>query len=535
MKRELYYGDNLEILQNIEKESIDLIYLDPPFNSNAKYNILFKNKDGKESPAQFNVFEDTWSWNIESELILEELLKSTIADVILGLEKAIGRNDMLAYLVMMAIRLLGLYKILKPTGSLYLHCDPTASHYLKIILDAIFEPKFFKNEIIWKRVTSSQKGSQHKPKKFGNNHDIILFYGKTENAFFNPPKKKMGEKELEDKFPNIDEDGKRWKDDSAHIWSTPGMEARPNLCYTWKGFKNPHPSGWRLSKSRMNEEYKKGNFEIVTKKDGSRKLIRKVYQEDYQGENIGDLWDDINPAQGKERVGYPTQKPQALLERIIKSSSKKDDIILDPFCGCGTSIMAAEKLKRNWIGIDITYLAVDLVTKRLDTKPKITGVPKSLDDAQKLADSNKLQFQMWAVSLLGLLPNKKQASDRGVDGWAYFKTGKKYEKIIASVKGGNRLNPGMIRDLVGTMKSERSALGIFFCLKEPSKGMKEAAASSGIYTTPVGEKYPRVQIYNIQNYFKGIKLNIPNIITTNIPKQKIVKGEQSTLDVDDHT
>lgn len=531
-KNALYFGDNLDILKKyIINETIDLIYLDPPFNSNADYNIIFKNKDGKKSPAQIMAFTDTWEWDIESEATMDFLRNTRIGGTISGLEQSIGHNDLFAYVVMMAIRLLELHRILKKTGSIYVHCDPTASHYLKIVMDAIFDPKNFKNEIIWKRATSGQKGSQYASKKFGRNHDIILFYGKdTTLTKFYPPKRPLTAAEVDKKFNKVDPDGRRWMDDSSHIWRTPGMGARPNLCYDWKGFKNPHPSGWRLKKERLEEEYQKGNFEIIEKPDGTKKLIRKVYEENYKGENIGDLWDDIPPAQGAERVGYPTQKPEKLLERIIKASSVKGDFILDPFCGCGTTVMESERLHRTWIGIDITPLAVNMIGKRVYDKfkvrPEIHGIPNTVESAKILADQNKFQFETWAISLIpNIHPNQRQVGDKGIDGRGQISVidsqGKrKHEMIIVSVKGGQNIVPGMVRDLIGTIKSQRATFGIFICLKKPTKKTIQAADEAGVYHTEYGH-YPRVQIYTIEEYFQGIRPKIMSILdTTRVSMQK---------------
>ena len=371
----LLYGDNLEILrESIDDKSVDLIYLDPPFNSDRSYNVLFKTKTDRESTTQIKAFDDTWTWGKASAMYYHQLLTmgARTSEVIKGLKEVVGANDLMAYLVMMAIRLVELHRVLKDTGSMYLHCDPTASHHLKVILDAVFGPKNFKAEIIWKRATSTQKGSQHAAKKPGRNHDVILMYVKnTRMAKFKSPKRSLTEDEADKKFNKKDPDGRRWMDDSTHIWRTPGMGNRPNLCYTWRGFKNRHPSGWRLSRKRQEEEYQKGNFEIKKSHDGKDKLIRKVYEENYQGANIGDLWDDIAPAQGNERLGYPTQKPLSLLERIINMSSEEGDMVLDPFCGCGTAVHAAQRLNRNWIGIDVTHLAIGLIEYRMNSSWKL--------------------------------------------------------------------------------------------------------------------------------------------------------------------
>ncbi len=511
MNNTLYFGDNLDILREyIKDETIDLIYLDPPFNSKVNYNVIFKTPKKEDSPSQIQAFEDTWKWNSTTEFELHQLFGSEpkLAELMKGLELIIGKNDLLAYLVMMAIRLRELHRVLKDTGSLYLHCDPTASHYLKLILDSIFGMSNFKNEIIWKRASSGQKGSQYESKKFGSLHDIMLFYCKNLNkTFVKIPKRKLSDEEIERRFPKEDEKGK-WKDDSAHIFSTPGMGARPNLCYTWRGFKNPHPSGWRLSRDRLEEEYHKGNITIE-----NNKVKRRVYLKDYKGENLSDVWGDIPMAAGNERMGYPTQKPILLLERIIKASSNENDIILDPFCGCGTAIVAAQRLKRNWIGMDVTHLAIGLMEKRIydefKIKPKVIGNPASFIGAENLFKRSPLDFERWAVTRIdGMHPNDKQVGDHGIDGRGYIGPDNQYKTII-SVKGGKQLNPAMVRDLFGTVTREDAAFGVLITIHNPTDGMKKEAAKAGIVNTPLGHHYPKIQIYTISDYFNGKKAELP--------------------------
>ena len=266
----------------------------------------------------------------------------------------------------MAIRLMEMHRILKDTASIYFHCDPTMSHYIKLLMDIIFGEKNFRNEIVWKRHTSVHGSFQHAPKQYGNLIDIILYYGKTNNTPINPYAE-MSNKERKTKFLLVDKNGRRYYDDSSHIWNSPNMGTRPNQCYEWKGYKNPYPSGWRLTKNRLEEEYQKGNIVIQT----NGKLQRRKYEDDWRGSPMGNLWNDINPVSlKKERTGYPTQKPLALLERIIKASSTKNDIILDPFCGCATTCIAAEKLNRQWIGIDVSVKAYELVKTRLNKEVK---------------------------------------------------------------------------------------------------------------------------------------------------------------------
>ena len=352
--RTLFTLDNLQVMRGINSETIDLIYLDPPFNSKRNYAAPIG------SQAAGAAFSDTWSLDdIKKEWV--ETLETENKALWAAITAAgyISGESMQAYLTYMAIRLIEMKRILKPTGSIYLHCDPTASHYLKLAMDSLFGKRNFRNEITWKRHTSLAKGSQHPPKTWGTTTDTILFYAGKDASL--APYRDMSEEELSTQFPEVDRSGERYYDDSAHIWSTPNMGARPNLCYEWRGFVNPHPSGWRLSKERLEEEYLKGN--IVIREDG--KLERRKYERDFKGKQVGNLWDDIPIPGGKERTGYPTQKPLKLLERIIKASSNPGDMVLDPFCGCATTCIAAEKLNRGWIGIDIEEKARDLVVERL--------------------------------------------------------------------------------------------------------------------------------------------------------------------------
>ncbi|MGL5956575.1 MAG: DNA methyltransferase, partial [Brevinema sp.] len=265
------------------------------------------------------------------------------------------------YLTYMAIRLIELKRVLKDTGSIYLHCDNTMGHYLKLLLDVIFGHQNFLGEIIWKRTSSAQKGSQFDSRTWGTNVDSIFSYAK--NPLYTlKTVRELTLEETHKKFSLVDEKtGERYYDDSVHLWRNQGMGERSNLCYEWRGFRNPHSAGWRLSKERLEEEFQKGN--IVIKENG--KLQRRKYLKDYKGVPIGNLWIDINLPTGEERVGYPTQKPLALLERIIKASCPEDGIVLDPFCGCATTCVASEKLGKEWIGIDISKKAYELVNIRL--------------------------------------------------------------------------------------------------------------------------------------------------------------------------
>jgi site-specific DNA-methyltransferase (adenine-specific) len=514
----LYFGDNLDILrEHIATESVDLIYLDPPFNSKRDYSVLFKTPKGHESDAQITAFEDSWHWGEQAErefADLEHSPNTDVAEMMLALRKFLKENDMMAYLTMMANRLLELHRVLKPTGSLYLHCDPTASHYLKIVLDGVFGPKNFRNEIIWKRKSGRGETNQ-KTNRFGVDTDILLFYAKTDDNVFVPQfnmEREDYQQYIETRFTHKEEDGRRFRDADL---SSPSP--RPNLMYEYKGVKPPK-KGWAISQEKMQEWDAEGKL-WFTRNGGIR---RKHYLEDLEGKPVQCLWDDIypvNPA-SKEKLGYPTQKPLALLERIIKASSNEGDVVLDPFCGCGTAVHAAQKLGRQWIGIDITHLAISLIEKRLrDAFPgikfEVEGTPKDLGGARDLAERHKYQFQWWATSLVGAQPyqGKKKGADSGIDGLIFFHdTDKKAlgkgkggvvehdaKKIIVSVKGGENVNVSMIRDLKGTVEREKAAMGFFVTLQEPTRPMREEAAAAGFYNPEIwNTEYPRLQILTIE-------------------------------------
>ncbi|MCY3631676.1 MAG: DNA methyltransferase [bacterium] len=377
--RTMWTGDNLDIMRGMNSESVDLIYLDPPFNSNRNYSAPI----GSEAAGA--AFKDTWTLDDVDEAWHGEIAEQHPAlYAIIGAARQAHGTGMQSYLIMMGVRLLEMRRLLKPTGSLYLYCDPTASHYLKLLMDAVFGQGNFRNEITWQRVTSTQKGSQHTSKRWGNNGDMLLYYATSAAATLDSlrPPSEMSAEEIAKKFKHVDENGERYYDDSAHIWRTPNMGARPNLCYEWRGYVNPHPSGWRLSEQRLEEEYKKGNIVILE----NGKLQRRKYLRDYKGASYGNIWTDIPMALGKERVGYPTQKPLTLLERIIRASSNEGDIVLDPFCGCATACVAADRLNRQWAGIDLSPLAARLVRSRIQAEGPLlydlthrTDIPRRTD------------------------------------------------------------------------------------------------------------------------------------------------------------
>lgn len=517
MRNGLYYGDNLTVLREaIADESVDLIYLDPPFNSNATYNVLFKGQAGKGAHAQIEAFEDTWHWGEEAERAFSDVLASpntSAAAMLDAMRRFLGDNDMMAYLAMMAVRLLELHRVLKPTGSLYLHCDPTASHYLKILLDAVFGPENFRNEVVWQRST----GKSLMKKRLPNNHDLVLSYQKTNGAMWNSDAifSRYDPEDLpatvEAKYVHVDGEGRRYRLDSL-INPNPN---RPRLTYEFLGVTKV----WRWTRQRMQEASDLG---LIYQSAPGRvpQLIR--YLDEQRGRPLGDVWTDIPPinSQAQERLGYPTQKPVALLERIIAASSREGDLVLDPFCGCGTTVHAAEKMGRRWIGIDVTHLAISLIERRLkDAFPDIDfdvhGTPKDLESALDLARRDKYQFQWWAVSLVGARPygGKKKGADKGIDGILFFRSGKDTtERAVVSVKGGENVGVGMVRDLIAVVEREKAAIGILISLALPTKPMEKEAAAAGFFETPTG-KVPKIQIITLAELFQGIRPRIPWIDT----------------------
>jgi DNA modification methylase len=515
----LYYGDNLTILrEHIRDESIDLIYLDPPFNSQATYNVLFRAPTGERSQEQIEAFEDAWHWNETAERAFDEVVQSgntAATEMLRAVRTFLKESDVMAYLTMMAIRLIELHRVLKPTGSIYLHCDPTASHYLKLVMDAIFEARNFRNEISWQRTTAKSdytQGATHFPRI----RDTLLFYRKdlrekgTYHQLFLP----HPEEYLRDKYRYSDPDGRRYR---LGDLTGPGGAAKGNPFYEVMGISRY----WRYSKEKMEQLIREGRV-IQTRPSAVPQYKR--YLDEMPGVPLGDSWDDIRPinSMAHERLGYPTQKPEALLERIIKTSSNEGDLVLDPFCGCGTAIHAAQKLGRQWIGIDITHLAISLIEKRLnDAFPGIQydvhGTPKDLAGAHELADHDKYQFQWWAISLVNALPygGKKKGADTGIDGIIYFKPDStQTAKAIVSVKGGGSVSVPMIRDLAHVVDREQAKIGVFLTLAPPTSPMQLEAIKAGFYDTAYHGKVPKIQILTIAELFAGKKLQIPFIDPT---------------------
>lgn len=526
----LYYGDNLDILrQHIPTESVDLVYLDPPFNSNRSYNVLFRSRSGEESQAQVEAFDDTWTWSQQAESLYTELIHGAappkVADALEAMRRLLGENDVLAYLVMMSARLVELHRVLKNSGSLYLHCDPTASHYLKILLDAIFGPERFINEIIWKR-SSAHSDTKQGSKHFGRLSDTILFYSKSEDRTWNQLYGPYDQAYIDRDYRRVEEGtGRRYR---LSDMSGPGGAAKGNPSYEVMGVTRH----WRFSEERMTELIDQGR--VIQTQAGAVPQYKR-YLDEMPGVPIQNIWTDVPVINNRssEKLGYPTQKPIALLERIIEASSSPGDRVLDPFCGCGTALDAAQKLDRKWTGIDVTYLAVDLIDKRMratfgDEVSQtyfLHGIPHDMDAATALFNANPFDFERWAVSLVDGQPNQKQVGDKGIDGIIRFPIDNKngIGRALVSVKGGRQLNPGMVRDLVGTVEQQKADMGVFVCLGEPTRGMIEVANGSGSYAWPVdGRTFPKVQILSVADLLAKKKPAMPTPFLPYVQARRLV-------------
>jgi DNA modification methylase len=500
---QLFFGDNLDVLrESIKDESVDLIYLDPPFNSSADYNVLFKGAKGHESDAQITAFEDTWHWGEQAEREFGELLQQTntnVAEMMRALRQFLGENDMMAYLTMMASRLLELHRVLKETGSLYLHCDPTASHYLKIVLDGVFGVEHYRNEIIWKRTTSHSSA-----KKYAPIHDVILYYSRGLKPTWIPPKVEHDEEYLEKYYRYDDGDGRLyWRNSLTAAGIRHGSSGLP-----WRGIDVAATGQhWKFKTETLDELDKTGKIYWPTGGKGFPQIKR--YRDELTGVAVGDIWTDIDRINqvATERLGYPTQKPLALLDRIVLASSNPGDVVLDPFCGCGTAVHSAQKLGRQWLGIDITHLAISLIEKRLkDAFPgiefEVHGTPKDYEGARNLAERDKYQFQWWACSLVNAQPygGKKKGADGGVDGLIFFQDEVGHpKKIIVSVKGGEHVGVTMVKDLLATIIRQKAEIGLFVTLNAPTKPMITEAIAAGVYKSPTGATFSKIQILQIEH------------------------------------
>ena len=519
----LYFGDNLDILrEHVADESVDLVYLDPPFNSNVNYNAFFQEQTGELSDAQITAFEDTWHWGLESEAAYRAVITDgpdKLADLLQAMRAFLGQSDMMAYLSMMAPRIAELHRVLKPTGSIYLHCDPTASHYLKLLMDAVFGPRNFRNEITWQRTESHNTAG-----KYGNVADILLYYAKSDNPTWNRGFHKYGENKYSEqqlkRFRHVDEEGRSYRLDDL-------TAPRPNSNsgkFEWRGTMPGPTRGWGYRLEQLEQWWSEGR--IHTKRDGTPRMDGlKVYLDDAEGKPLQNIWTDISriPNTSAERLSFPTQKPEALLERIINASSNEGDVVLDPFCGCGTATVAAERLNRRWIGIDVTHLAMSLMRHRLhdtfgdELRPyEVVGVPQDPASAAALAQHDRYQFEWWGVSLVDARPAKdrKKGADAGIDGVINFfdDNSGRPKRIVVQVKSGN-VNRGMIATLKGDMEREKAEIGLFVTLNEPTRPMLQEAVSAGFYTPEhyPDHRYPRLQILTVADLLNGAEAQYPRV------------------------
>ena len=514
----LYFGDNLPIMrEHIPDESVDLIYLDPPFNSNATYNVLFREHDSSESAAQIQAFDDTWHWSTDAEWEYQQVVTQgprKLADMLQAMRAFLGQNDMMAYLTMMAPRMVELHRVLKPTGSIYLHCDPTASHYLKLLMDAVFGNANFRGEITWRRTNS--KGLAFKG--YPRNADILLYYTKTESYVYNRPFLPHSPDYVDEFYRHTEpETGRRYR---LSDLTNPNRN-RPNLTYEWNG----HLRVWRWTKERMQEAHDNG----IIHYSSSGLASQKRYLDEMQGNPVDNIWDDIRPvqAQSAERLGYPTQKPERLLERIISASSNEGDVVLDPFCGCGTAVAVAERLKRKWIGIDVTHLAISLMKSRLRdsfgddlSEYEVVGSPADAESARALSleggNTGRYQFEYWALGLVEARPARdmKKGADAGIDGYINFfdDNSGKAKSVIVQVKSG-RVGSSVVRDLRGVMERENAEMSVLITLERPTKPMNDEAASAGFYTPEAypDRQFPRVQIATVEDILNGNGPSIPQL------------------------
>ena len=477
MPNTLYYGDNLDILRRkVRDESVDLCYIDPPFNSKRNYFQIYNNI-GKDDQAQAQAFVDTWTWNEWAMAGFQEIItnfegrytRQTI-ELMKGLKAVLGDNGLLAYLISMAQRVNEIQRVLKPTGSFYLHCDPTCSHYLKLVLDGVFCGRGgdYLNEIIWPRTNAHNM----KTRGYVRSNDTLFFYVKGKDFIWNQPYTGYSQAQL-----------KRYKpDESGRLYTGQDLTMSGNISrnFTWRGVKPPENRGWAVSKEQLEKWWNEGK--ILKKLDGKPRFDGlKVYLDEKPGKAVGTNWTDIERIgnTSDERLGYPTQKPEALLERILQASSNEGDTVLDAYCGCGTTVAVAQRLRRNWIGIDITYQSIAVILKRLEDSfgadvlntVTLDGIPRDLDSARALAhkkdDRVRKEFEKWAVltySKNRATLHEKKGADKGVDGIAYFVTGHDTtERVIFQVKSG-----GVKRNDIATLNSDRqrenAALAVFITL-----------------------------------------------------------------------
>jgi len=524
----LYYGDNLDVLRrHVKDETVDLVYLDPPFNSNASYNVLFAEQNGSQAAAQIKAFEDTWRWDQAAAQAYEQVVETggSVSEALQAFRKLLGPSNMLAYLAMMAPRLVELRRVLKVTGSIYLHCDPTASHYLKLLMDGVFGAAGFRREIVWQR--SLSHGG---PSSYNAVHDTIFYYSKGPKPIWNPQFQSQDPAYVQSHYSLADEQGRRYQLVAAH-----GAGQGPARRFGKRILEPPQGRHWAWDQDTIDRLLAEGRIVFT----GTGKPRYKRYLSDSPGKPATDLWADIFPvnSQAAERLGYPTQKPEALLERIIRASSNEGDTVLDPFCGCGTTIAVAQRLNRRWIGIDITHLAVTLIKHRLrdvfgeQVPYQVIGEPVSLPDAQTLAEQDPYQFQWWALGLVGARPvEQKKGSDKGIDGRLYFhdEAGGKTKQVVLSVKAGHT-NVAHVRDLRGVVEREKADIGVLITMQEPTSPMRSETAGAGFYRSPGWNKnYPKLQILTVAELLAGKGIDMPPLRQVNATFKKAPRAKRSS-------
>ena len=535
-KNTLYYGDNLDVLaRHIRDETVDLVYLDPPFNSNQDYNVLFDEHDGTRAAAQVHAFEDTWEWDSRSQSAYEALVEgghSRLAQTMRAFRTFLGESDVMAYLALMAPRLVELRRVLKPTGSLFLHCDPTVSHYLKLLLDAVFGPQRFINEVVWQRISAHNDAQ-----RFGRVHDVLLYYSKSETRHWNTQYDKPDETYFKSHDFERDKRGRlfRKRDLTAPARGDSGQ-------YEWKGKRPPGGRMWSYSQDNMRRLEKEGRISYT--RTGMPRL--KLFVDELPGIPYQDVWASpdlwLNSA-AKERLGYQTQKPESLLERIIRCTTQEGDTVLDPFCGCGTAVSVAQRTNRRWVGIDITHLAIGIIRNRLQTaygeaaEFEVIGEPISVHDARTLAMNDRYQFQWWALWRAGARPTeRKKGPDRGIDGRLFFHDddGGSSKQIIFSVKSGQSVSVSDVRELSYVVRREQAQIGVLLTLENPTRAMTREATTSGFYRSAWGE-HQRIQILTIAELLSGKTVDFPsaarNVTYKPAPRTKVKpSAEQVPMD-----
>lgn len=573
VNKRLYYGDNLDVMRQMPDGFVDLTYLDPPFKSDLDYNVLFTEDGISPDEAQMTVFKDTWLWDQGAQRAFEDIQdipNPRLVNLVNALHVGLERTPMLAYLVNMAVRLVEIRRVMKDEASIYLHCDPTASHYLKMLMDAIFGPLSFKSEIIWRRT-----GSHNKAKRWAPIHDTLLFYTKSETYTWNNPKRpymighvktyfvadgKGGYKTnyygnvLTGSGTRNGESGQPWKgfDPTAkgRHWAVPGaiweeVGIDPAGMTQHQKLDLLHSKGFiKITPGQMWPMYER----TIQPGEGPATSDLWTFQPYTEGTVFGTnegidadvRW--LNPHDA-ERLKFPTQKPVALLKRIIAASSKPGDTVFDPFCGCGTTIAAAEELKRNWVGIDVSPFAIGLIRRQRLAPLKylkegvdydVTGLPTTLPGAKMMWEQDDKVFEIWCLTELGGIPNEKRSGDKGIDGRIVFKPdGKKAQFAVVSVKGG-KLKPDDVRSLSHVAQREKASslgFGVLVSMYEPTKGMKTDAASAGTATFN-GKKYPLIQWITVAEMLQGKRPDLPLIDPGAAYAGKTSKastGQQDTL------